>query len=212
MTNDKTNYNLQKISEIDNLLILNMEDKEAFIKKCNERYKLSKIVKILSNKTILVILVIINTFINKDNMTKAILSTLFILIVYNSLVALIIHICKIPKSYCYKIDEFNKIRELLLIKRNLYVNLYNYSKNKEKLILNNIKLRINNKYFLDYSKYKNQNWLKDDLYAYTTLKEMQYKEMVYTDIIRNRIELELMSPNYNEEIPKEELKEILDIL
>lgn len=210
---NRINYNLKKISEIDKLLILNQEEKEAYINKHNYLFLMEKILKVLSNeKMIFILLIIISTILFKHNKIKTIIYSSIFILLYNSILIIIGYIFKIPKDYYDKLEEYASNRKLLLIKRNLYINLYNYSINKENSILNNIRFRINNKYFLDYDKYKNQKWLKDDLYAYATLKEMEYKEIVYTNIIRNRIELELISPYYNEDISKEKLKSILHIL
>lgn len=209
---NKINYNLQKISKIDEQLVLNGKNKEAYINKYSYIFLLSKILKILSNKLLLFIFIVIVTIISNSTPFITIIYDSIFVIIYNSIIFIMGYIFKIPDDYYTNINMYSKNRELLLNKRNLYVNLYNYSKNKEKLVLNNIRLRINNKYFLDYHKYKNQKWLKEDIYAYATLKEMYYKEIIYTNIIRNRIELELISPNYSEEIPKDKLKSILNIL
>lgn len=206
-------YNLIKISDIDSKIKDNNYKKnhmyEKNIRKLNIYNKLSK----LMNKYVQLILVLILSIIIYINVHNGIITTLVsivITILLNSLLLLLLNILKPKDNYKSKIDKLTYENNELYTKRNTYINLYNYTLNSDKTIMNNIKLRINRKKYYEYDKYIGQYSNNKDSYEFITLNKMKKEENILIESIKNKIFWEL-NPNFKtEQLSKEQLKLIAD--
>mgnify|MGYP003295741022 CR=1 FL=1 len=99
-----------------------------------------------------------------------------ILSLFNLVVCRLISIFKLDESYIEKSEEYKDRLEKLYIKRNTYVNLYNYTMYGEKSLFNNIKSKISNEKYYDYSLNVNLFSNNKRSYEYVMLNEIALRE------------------------------------
>jgi hypothetical protein len=201
-------YNLKKIEYIDKDIIKNREEYNKYIESFEGQFRTNRILKKISNKVIplvgmlltaiVVFLISFNPFITAG-------LTLIIWVIINIIVSIIIKKTEPTEEYLDKLEEFEKAHKDLINQRNAYVNLYYYSINGDEAIINNIRLRINNKEYFEYGAYFDKIWLNQDVYAYKTLQEMNRKEKIFTTSIKNQVDWELKYPEKSTELSTDKL-------
>ena len=105
----------------------------------------------------------------------------------------------------------NENRKMYLKKNHKKITLYKLL-NGDQAIMRNIKLKIHKQQFYEYDKYLDKVWLHQDEYALKTLKEMQNKEYIFTQSIKNKVYFELNYQPGTEKLSVTELKTIINAL
>lgn len=208
-------YNLSKISDIDKEMTTNNENRNMYIKKNHTKITLYKVLNELINSKLFALLIIVLSlfiFLLTKKAIFSIIITLLIIALYNGSLLLIINKLKPTDEYFSKLEEYKKANDFLLTKRNTYIALYNYALNGDQAIMNNIKLKIHKQQFYEYDKYLDKVWLHQDAYALNTLKEMQNKEHIFTQSIKNKVYFELNYQVGTEKLSVTELKTIINAL
>lgn len=208
-------YNLSKISDIDKEMIANNENRKMYIKKNNKKITLYNLLNKLINSKLLALLIIVLAlfiFISSKKVFFSIIITLVIIALYNGILLLLINKLKPTDEYFSKLEEYKTANNFLLTKRNTYIALYKYTLNGDQEIMHNIKLKINKQQFYEYDKYLDKVWLHQDEYALNTLKEMQNKENIFTQSIKNKVYFELNYQPGTEKLSVTELKTIINAL
>lgn len=208
-------YNLSKISAIDKELTNNNEQRKLYLKKNQPKITLYKWLMNVQHSKFLALLIIVVawcSYFSSKKILFSIIITLGIVALYNGILVLLINKLKPSEEYFSILEEYKNFNNFLLTQRNTYINLYNYTLNGENAILRNIKLKIHKQQFYEYDKYLDKIWLRQDMYALNTLKEMQNKEHILTQSIKNKIYFELNYATGNEQLSKTELKTIMNAL
>lgn len=209
------NYYKDKLDELDKKINNRIKYKKNLNKKLSNSVKLYNFIYKLSNKffqTMLVFSVCTITYISYEDITTSALYSILVLLITNILRAILLIIFK-PDGLKYnELQEcIDSIKDLVL-KRTIIMSIYDYTINGEDCIINNIKRKINNKNYLEFDKYLDEEWIKQDSKIYNKLIEMKVKEDELTNTIKNRIYMELNYPEYSEELPIEQLKLIQSML
>lgn len=208
-------YNLSKISDIDKEMTANNENRNMYIKKNHTKITLYKVLNKLINSKLLACLIIVLSlfiFLLTKKAIFSIIITLLIIALYNGSLLLIINKLKPTDEYFSKLEEYKTANNFLLTKRNTYIALYKYALNGDQAIMHNIKLKIHKQQFYEYDKYLDKVWLHQDAYALNTLKEMQNKEHIFTQSIKNKVYFELNYQVGTEKLSVTELKTIINAL
>ncbi len=208
-------YNLSQIAAIDQEMINNNEQRKKYLKKNQPKITLYKLLtKIQDSKllALLIIIVALGIYLLSKKVFFSIITTLGIIALYNGLLLLALKVFKPSETYFSKLEEYKNANNFLLMKRNTYISLYNYTLNGDQAIMHNIKLRIHKQQFYEYDKYLDKIWLHQDIYALNTLKEMKNKEYILTQSIKNKVYFELNYPTGNEQLSKTDLKMIINAL
>lgn len=208
-------YNLSKISDIDKEMITNNESRKMYIKKNNKKITIYKLLNKLINSKFLALLIVVLAlfiFISSKKVFFSIIITLVIIALYNGILLLLINKLKPTDEFFSKLEEYKTANNFLLTKRNTYITLYNYTLNGDQAIMRNIKLKIHKQQFYEYDKYLDKVWLHQDEYALNTLKEMQNKEHIFTQSIKNKVYFELNYQLGTEKLSVTELKTIINAL
>ena len=208
-------YNLSKISDIDKEMTTNNENRKMYLKKNHKKITLYKLFNKLLNSKFLALLIMalaLFIFISSKKVFFSIVISLAIIAFYNAILLLLINRLKPSDEYFSKLEEYKTANNFLLTKRNTYITLYNYTLNGDQAIMRNIKLKIHKQQFYEYDKYLDKVWLHQDEYALKTLKEMQNKEYIFTQSIKNKVYFELNYQPGTEKLSVTELKTIINAL
>lgn len=208
-------YNLTKISAIDKEIKENNNNKNSMYEHNMKRLNIYNILLKFTNKYIQILMILLTSiivYIILQNGIYTSLLSMIIVIIYNSILLISLNTLKPKDSYNKKIDEYNKQNTELYIKRNTYINLYNYTLNKDKAIIDNIKLRINKKKYYEYDKYIDKYSNQKDSYEFITLNQMKNDEDSLIECIKNKIYWELNPSFKTEELTNEQLKLIADAI
>ena len=203
------NYFKDKVDEIDTIIKDRIKYKKSLNKKLCNNVKIYNFVYKLCNRffqTMLVFSVCTITYISYEDIATSALYSILVLLITNAIRAILLIVYK-PDGLKYnELQEcIDSIKDLSL-KRTIYMSIYDYSINGEESIMNNIRRKINNKNYLEFDKYLDEEWIREDSIVYNKLIEMKVKEDELTDTIKNRIHLELNYPEYSEELSVEQLK------
>ena len=201
-------YNLKKIEYIDKDIIKNREEYNKYVESFEGKFATNKFLKKISNRTVTMISIIILAliiFLITFNPFITVGLTIVLIVIVNIIASIIIDKTEPTEEYLDKLDEFEHNYKELIHQRNAYVNLYYYSINGDDAIINNIKLRINNKEYFEYDAYFDKVWLNQDVYAYKTLQEMNRKEKIFTTSIKNKVDWELNYPEKSTELSTDKL-------
>lgn len=204
-------YNLSKISDIDKEIEDNNKKKNKFIEHNEKKYEKCLFFESLLTRrfqAIFILIVTITVYISVINPLYSILISLNVVSFVNLLINMFISIYEIDESYSEKLEEYNKKNEELLVKRNSYINLYNYCMYGEDALYNNLRLRINNENFFEYDKCISNLDMDKDSYEICTLTKMQHEEEILRRSIKNKVYWELNSPVKTESLTTEQLKSI----
>lgn len=207
--NELIEYNLSKISTIDKEIEENNKEKNKLIDYYDKRYnKYLFFNKLLSKnfQAIFISILTIVVFILVMDSFYTILITLNILSFVNIIINMLVNVYEIEESYVERLESYNKKNDKLLLKRNSYINLYNYSVYGESALYNNIRLRINNEKFYEYEKYIPNLDLDKDSYEINTLNYMKHQEELLKNSIKNKVYWELNSLVKTEKLTNEQLK------
>ena len=209
------NYFKDKVDELDREINKKIKYKKYLNKKLYKNLMLYNFVYKLSNRffqSMLVFSVCTITYISYRDIPTSALYSILVLLITNILRAILLIIYK-PNGLKYnELQECIDSIKDLLIKRKIIMSIYDYTINGEESIINNIKRKINNKEYLEFDSYLDEEWIKNDNLVYSKLIEMRVKEDELTDTIKNKIYLELKYPEYSEELTVEQLKLIQNAL
>ncbi len=206
-------YNLSIISNIDKEISNNSKEKNNLIKKYKTRIMIHNIIsKLDSNlfKSLLTLIVTILCIYNYGNTLVAVLLSLGIILLVDIIINVILKLLSPKKDYYDKLSNYSKERKSLLQRRNTYINLYRYTLDEEKAILNNVKSRINHINYYEYDKYINSEWINNDKYALNKLLEMKDKEYDLVRNIKNKLYYEINAEEKTEGLSQEQLKYIAE--
>lgn len=206
---DLIKYNLSHISDIDRDIKKNIKEKNDFIKHHAKRFKIYKFFTKLTNRmfqTLLILLTsLIVTLIFIDPV-YSILISLNIIVFVNLIINIFINIYETKENFIEEVCKYRREYNELIIKRNSYVNMYNYLKYGDESLLNNIKLKINKEDFYQYelgiSKFDNEK----DSYEYKTLSLMKEKEENIKKNLIDRVNYEMKTNNKTENLTDDELR------
>lgn len=213
MNNEVIKYNLEMISDIDKDIENNRKSRNDYINSYKTIFRLNKFFTMLSSSKVLTFMIVkiaLVMFLLLHNPVIVTLVTTVAVLLYNIIIRLFIEAFTPSEEYYNTLDEYDKLKNELVVRRNLYISMYDYSVKGESSLLNNIKLKINNKEFVDYELYKNAEWLSNK--SATILEEMSLKEKMLVNSIKNRIDWELNSNMKYDDISNDKLKEIYTVL
>lgn len=195
------NEHLINISRIDKEIEDTKNDKNKYIYSKQHRIE---IVDFLSYfvKSKFHILLIILLSIAMQNITSSFIKTFIftsiIVLIFNLIIVLLIKFNKMDERYYNKIELYNESINKSLNERYKEVILYKYSIDKNKFLLNNIKLRINNNYYLDFDNYLENNMLSSK--EIILFKKMKEEEEILINNIKNEINYQINYEVKNEEL------------
>ena len=211
---EEINYNLMQISEVDKKINKLKKEKKVYMDINEKKYNMYDLFSKMQGKLFLTIIIVALAFITYselEDVLQSILLTGGIVLVFNIIITILTKIYKPDENYNLIIEEFeNNINELL-IKRNTYINLYNYALFGEKALYDNIKSKIYNGKSYEYKSIDKLNYSTDS-YEYITINEMRYKENNLIESIKNKVSIALKLPNNDEKLSKEQLLEIQNAL
>ena len=204
-----TNYFKDKVDELDREIKDRIKYKKSLNKKLYNNVKIYNFVYKLCNRffqTMLVFSVCTITYISYEDVATSALYSILVLLITNMLRAILLVIYK-PDGLKYnELQECIDSLKDLSLKRTIVMSIYDYSINGEESIMNNIRRKINNKNYLEFDKYLDEEWIREDKQLYNKLIEMKVKEDELTNTIKNRIYWELNYPEYSEELSVEQIK------
>ena len=195
---DLINYNLTKISLIDEELKGINEEKNDYIKKIDNKLKINKLIERMrttKKQVFMIVLISIFCYIFIKKIIYSCLLSMVITLFINIIFEILLEIFKIDKSDIKKITEYADNINYLLLKRNTYINLYKYAIYGKKALYDNIRMKIKDEKYYDYDKFLDNFSFDLDSYEYVTLNEMKNKENILTKNIKEEIILEINSPN-----------------
>lgn len=206
--NDLVNYNLTKISLIDEELKSINEEKDNYIKKLDSKLKINKIIekcRVTKIEVIMLIIISLICYIFVKKFLYSCLLSIVIIVFINLIFEILLDIYKIDKDSINKLTDYAEKISNLLFKRNTYINLYNYSKYGKQALYDNIRKKIKEEKYCDYDKCLDDSLFDMDSYEYLTLVEMNNKEKTLIKNIKEEVILEISSPNNRFNLSKEEL-------
>ena len=204
-------YNLSKISELDEIIEENNREKNKYIEYNNKKYnKFIFFDKLLSKRfqTLLVSIITITIFILVIDPFYSILISLNIISLINLIINIFVNIFEVDEDFSEKLEKYKNKNDELLLKRNSYVNLYNYCMYGENALYNNIRMMINKEKYYEYEKIIPSLDFDKESYEISTLNKMNKEEKVLKESIKNKVYWELNSPVKSEKLTNEQLKMI----
>lgn len=208
-------YSLSKISQLDKMLNDNSKNKKLFINKYSLNFKICDFINKIYTSKLFVIMVMFIAFLSYFLIQIAwisILISLGLIALINMIMLMTVKLLLPNKKYYNVISNYNLESKELLLKRNTYINIYNYLEKGDSAIIDNIKLKINNKVAYNYEDILNTTWLNEDEYASYFVKSMHNKENIMIKDIKQQIELEISNPSDNLNISLEQLQKIQSAL
>lgn len=209
---DSVNYNLTKISLIDEEIKDINEGKNNYIKKLDNKLRINKMIekcRVTKVEVIMVILVSLICYIFIKKFLYSCLLSVIILVFINLIFEILLEIFKIDTNDIKKITDYADKMNNLLYKRNLYISLHNYAKYGKQALYDNIRKKIKDEKYCDYDKCLDDSLFDSDSYEYLTLLEMKNKENILIKNIKEEVILEINSPNSRFNLSIEELNLIV---
>lgn len=205
---DLVNYNLTKISLIDEELKSINEEKNDYIKKLDKKLFINKLIERFRSTKVEAIMIILISLICYIFIKKIIYSCLLsitIIVFINIIYEILLDIFKIDNNSINKITDYAERISNLLYKRNTYISLYKYTIYGKQELYDNIRKKIKDEKYCDYDRCIDDLLFESDSYEYLTLNEMKNMEKLLIKNIKEEVILEINSPNSRFNLSIEEL-------
>ena len=209
------NYYKDKLDEVEKKLKKQLRYKKSLNKRLYNNVKHYNFIYKLSNRffqSMLVFSVCTITYLSYKNILTSALFSILVLLITNIIRVIFLYIYKPDGLKLHELQELVDSINDLARKREVLFSIYDYSINGKLSIMNNIKRKINDKKYLNYDSYLDEEWIKNDSVLYHKLIEMKVCEDELTETIKNKIYLELNYPEYSEELTLEQLNLIQNAL
>lgn len=195
------NEHLINISNIDKEIEEVKKEKRKYISSKQHRIDVASFLSYFVKSKFHILLIILLS-ITMNSLTNSFIRTFtitsIIVLIFNLIIIILINLNKMDDRYYNKLELYNESINKLLKERYKEVIFYKYSQDKGKFLLNNIKLRINNSYYLDYDNYLENNILSSK--EINIVKKMKEEEDILINNIKNEINYQINYEVNNKEL------------